>query len=424
MGPIVRRNDIVPAESRFTFALDDLVAGTRGEHNPSVSLLIYDQTDRIILVDRSMYWDAGGLDWGGGHNTVGSHAAAVTWAMPEGATHEFDEYIHIVNPGGKWAEDTANVQVTFMNQLGDNWVRTKDMPPETNWCIYVNDVVGYQPHVSTLVEVLNGVGVSADRTMYWDGIGYDGTEVEWVGGHCSIGTNERSTIWYISEGATHQFDDYVLVTNPSRIQDADLKVTMLGRDGVLDEFYHVVPPLTRYTIYLNKQVGRHQSHVSTVVESLPRPAPAPSPHDATYIMVERAMYWKPFVNDSWGAGHNTIGALYSAPVWYLPEGATQGFDEYILLANPDKTTSTEVKLTFYFEDKPPMEIYETVAPQSRQTIYVNKLIKSQAISTKVESLPGYPDVIAERSMYWHCYDPYVPWVAGHATIGIPKRSQD
>ena len=260
--------------------------------------------------------------------------------------------------------------------------------------------------------------------MYFDGPGYDGSNVEWVGGHCSIGTNERSTNWFIAEGSTRTFDEYILITNPSQVQDADLKITLLDRDGVLKEFEHVVPPHTRYTVYVNKEVGWTEPHISAIVDSRPRLAPAPSPHPATYITVERAMYWKPFTPQAWGAAHNTIGALYTSPVWYLPEGATQGFDEYVLVANPDPDHASQVKVTFYFESDPPYEYYETIDPLSRKTIYVNKIISSPAISTKVESLPGYPEIIAERAMYWHSYNPWVQWVAGHATIGIAKRSQD
>ena len=30
-------------------------------------------------------------------------------------------------------------------------------------------------------------------------------------------------------------------------------------------------------------------------------------------------------------------------------------------------------------------------------------------------------VIAERSMYWNSHSPWIHWVGGHATIGIPVR---
>jgi len=437
-GPIVRMNDVVSPESRYTLLLDDLVAGTRGENNDSVSLLVYDLTDRIIMVDRSMYWNAGGLTWGGGHDSVASYTRGNRWALPEGATHIFDEYISIVNPDPTFE---SNVRVTFMNQLAQNWTVQTIINPESNWTVYVNDIVGKQPHCSTLVEAMPQSGaavqaawppdgrvpVVADRTMYWDGIGDEGTVVKWIGGHCSRGTTEQSTIWYLSEGATHMFDMFVLVENPNPDQAADIKITLMDLYGILDVVYEVVPPLARYTCYVNRIVGWDEPHVSAIVESLPRPAPAASPHDATYIMCERAMYWKPFSTESWGAGHDTIGALYPAPVWYLPEGATVGFDEYILLANPDKIRTAEARVTFYFETGPPQNFYFTIGPQARQTIYVNKLLRSPAIATRVEeTTEPFADkipIIAERAMYWHSYTPWVSWVAGHNTIGIPVRTE-
>lgn len=421
-GLILRKNDIISPESRYTLHLNDMVKGTRGENNPSVSVLIYDLTDRIILVDRSMYWDAGGLTRGGGHNSVLSHTAATRWALPEGATHIFDEYIHVVNPNkNRW----ANVKATFMNEKTDHWEVENWLKPESNWTIHVNDIVGKQPHISTLVESLNNVAVAADRTMYFTKPGYSGTEVKWVGGHSSRGTSEKSTKWFIPEGAIHMFDHWVLITNPDRDNEAVIRITLMDLDGVIKVIDDVIPPLTRYTCYVNRELNwSKNAHVSTIVESLPRPKPGGGTLPAIYIMCERAMYWKPFGTE-WGAAHATIGALYGAPVWYLPEGATIGFDEFILLANPDPVRTAEAKITFYFEDKPPQDIYVTIGPQSRQTVYVNLLLHSPAISARIEEttepFSAKIPIIAERSMYWHCRNPWVQWVAGHATIGIPVR---
>ena len=419
-GVIAQTTETVFAQSRYSFSLNDLVAGTRGESNPAVSMVLRDRNDEVIFADRSVYWAPGGLEKGGGHNSIGSNNLSDVWALPEGATHSFDEYIHVLNPGGSFGASTAAARATFVNQEGDTWEVFRDMPPMTNWTIYVNDVVGSQPHVSTLVEVLNGVGVAAERTMYWDGTGYEGSTVPWIGGHCSIGICENSTSWYIPEGATHMFDDYVLVINPSRVQDAEIRVRLLGLEGLLEEYYYTVEPLHRYTIYVNKHVGWHQPHVSTVIDSLP--APGPSPHPPTNIMAERVMYWKPFVPDSWGAGHGTIGASRAAPVWYLAGGASKGYDEYVLLTNPSPSADSSVKVTFYFESGPPLERFYLVEREHRETIYVNKVVASPALSVKVEVQGASPDIIAERVMYWHCRDPYVPWVAGHASIAVPQHS--
>ena len=421
-GLIKRMNDIISPESRYTLHLNEMLQGTRGENNPSVSVLIYDLTDRIILVDRSMYWDAGGLHWGGGHNSVVSNAAATRWALPEGATHIFDEYIHVVNPDeDRW----AHVRTTFMNVLAEHWVAEKWLKPESNWTIHVNDIVGKQEHISTLVESLNNVPVAADRTMYFTKPGYYGTDVKWVGGHASRGTSESSTKWFISEGATHKFDHWILVTNPHSTDEAVIRVTLMDLSGVIKVINGTIPPLARYTCYVNRELGWQKNpHISAIVESLPRPDSEGGTLPATYIMCERAMYWKPFGTE-WGAAQATIGALYGAPVWYLPEGATIRFDEYILLANPDPVRTAEAKITFYFEDGPPQNIYTTIGPQSRQTVYVNRHLKSPAISARVEETSEpFQDkipIIAERSMYWHSYNPWVPWVAGHATIGVPVR---
>jgi hypothetical protein len=439
MGPIIRKSEVIHPQSTKIFELASLVKGTRGENNDSVSVIIYNLARGITMVDRSMYWDAGGIDWGGGHNSVGSNTRAIKWALPEGATHVFDEYIHILNPDDDYP---ANVLVTFMNQDGTNWTVQSTINPETNWTVYVNDIVGSQPHISTLVESQpswgNGVQlkwppegrvpVIAERTMYWDGIGYDGNTVKWIGGHCSRGTSEQSTIWYLSEGATHFADMYVLVVNPSTVQDADIRITLMNMDGVLEVVNKVVPPISRYTCYVNRVIGWDEPHVSAIVESLPRPAPAEDPHDATYIMCERVMYWKPFDNERWGAGHGTIGVSAGAPIWYLPGTSMWELDQFILLANPDETRTAEAEVTFYFENDPPMWTILTVGPQSRRSFYINRLISAPVVGTRIEeTTEPFEDkipIIAERTMYWHSYNPWVQWVAGHNTIGIPVRMEE
>ena len=146
-------------------------------------------------------------------------------------------------------------------------------------------------------------------------------------------------------------------------------------------------------------------------------------------MCERAMYWT--ADDIiWGGGHDSIGTPFMAPIWYLPEGATNIFDEYILLANPHPIRDAEARITFYFPTGPPMETYVEIKADSRQTIKVNHIAGiTGAISTKIEEttepFANKVPLIAERSMYWNTppISTGVTWGSGHDTIGIPVRTE-
>jgi hypothetical protein len=253
--------------------------------------------------------------------------------------------------------------------------------------------------------------------MYWDTDYWnEGPNIKWIGGHASRGTTEISTIWYLAEGATHLFDEYILVINPSLTEEAEIKITLIDLNGVLLEHVTTISPHTRYTMKVNDFVGS-RPHVSAIVQST----------NGIYIMCERAMYWT--AGDIiWNAGHNSIGTPFTAPVWYLPEGSTDIFDEYILLANPHPTRDAEARVTFYFESAPPEETYIIIKADSRQTLKVNNITGIvDAISTRIEeTTEPFADklpLIVERAMYWNTppVSTGIHWGGGHDTIGIPVR---
>jgi len=243
-GELYREDISIPRETRHTIKVNNKPGCAA---NDSISMMIYDTTDRIIMVERSMYWDAGGYTWGGGNNSVGNNTTNLFWYLPEGATHVFDTFIHILNPD---PHDSSQVRVTFMNEQAQTWTVETSVGPRSNWTIYANDVVGSQAGIATTVDVLNGIPVAAERTMYWDTWEEEDPEryIEWVEGHASIGTTEASTKWYIPEGATHIFDHFILIQNPSLTESADIKVTFMDYLGKETDHYHTIPPHTRYTI--------------------------------------------------------------------------------------------------------------------------------------------------------------------------------
>ncbi len=407
-GPLYREDIRIPPESRHTIKVN----GKPGcAANDSISMMIYDSTDRIIMVERSMYWDAGGYTWCGGNNSVGNNTTNLFWYLPEGATHVFDTFIHVLNPD---PFNSSQVRVTFMNEQAQTWTVEKSVGPRSNWTVYANDVVGSQAGISTTVDVLNGIPVAAERTMYWDTWEEEDPAryIEWVEGHASLGITETATKWYIPEGATHIFDHFILVQNPSLTESADVRVTFMDYRGKETIHDHTIPPHSRYTIWTNFILGSVPGF-SAEVES----------RNGVNIFVEHATYWDA-AGYHWAGGHGTIGLIHPAPLWFLPEGSTTIFDEYLMIANPNQTDTARVKITFMGDFGVQTEVRRSIPPHTRYTLRVNDVISSSAISSKVAETEDRVPIVVERAMYWDSPPTGgIHWKAGHSTIGIGVRNQ-
>jgi hypothetical protein len=98
--------------------------------------------------------------------------------------------------------------------------------------------------------------------------------------------------------------------------------------------------------------------------------------------------------------HNSMGSMYSSKDWLLPEGATwPGFDEWVLVMNPDAQATAQVSLSFMTPGGEVAGPTATLPPASRATFHVNRYVTTD-VSTRVTS-DQY--VIAERAMYMNTY---------------------
>lgn len=174
------------AQARKTVRLDDVAGFEAAEVSTRVT------ADRGIIAERAMYFDADGRT--GGHNSVGVGSLSQQWFLPEGYTGgQFDEYILIMNPG----DVPATVKTTFMPEKGRKTSRVDTLRAHSRFTIHVDEQpVLDNAEVSTMVEVLEGAGVVAERAMYFV---YNGL---WSDGHNAAGIREPSTTWYFAEGYT------------------------------------------------------------------------------------------------------------------------------------------------------------------------------------------------------------------------------
>ena len=218
--------------------------------------------------------------------------------------------------------------------------------------------------------------------------------------------------WFLAEGANNSmFREEILVGNPNGAA-LDVTVTLLPQPGATATTTSKVFRLaatSRLTVRLSDDFGLSGSSSARVSAVL---ADTTTPAD---IVVERSMY---FPNGTNLGAHNAGGVTTLAPRWTLAEGSSSVFDTFILVANPNPTT-TLVRAT-YLTSLGQQYVTEITAPANGRINFwpaeEHSGLKSADFSTFVESLTPGNDVVAERAMYFDGYQ------SGHDALGIPDAS--
>jgi subtilisin family serine protease len=323
-----------------------------------------------VVVERSMYFDAGGR--ADGHCTQGSPEVSTSWYFAEGYTGPgFDEYILVLNP-----YFTGNyVQLTLFDNRGDQSNHEYWIPPASRLTIHVNDLA---PARDVAARVTSTRGVVAERAMYFD---YAGRE----GGHCSMGMPSPSTSWFFAEGYTGPgFDEWLLLFNPT---DSDRTATITYRfsDGGQTVANYIVDSLSRYSVHVNNVAPDRD--VAIMVEC-----------GGEGLLAERAMYFD--YRGAWDGGHCSEGARRPSLMWNLAEGYTGGgFETWILIQNTSPFEAAEIRMATMGTAGMASTRVCRIAPGSRTTIYLNDLAAPGDASVSLYSTNNVP-VIAERSMYF------------------------
>ncbi len=134
--------------------------------------------DPPLAVERPMYFNYKGV-WSGGHTVIGSAYTLNQWIFAEGYTGRgFEEYLCIMNPTAL----PVDVGIMFIFSDGTTQPDAFSIGANTRTTVYVNDVVGSNREVSSIVYTLNETDmILAERPMYFN---YNGV---WDGGHDVIG---------------------------------------------------------------------------------------------------------------------------------------------------------------------------------------------------------------------------------------------
>lgn len=387
-GPVGQQSLTIDGEARLTIRVENLIGGDHSHISAVIS------AERGIFAERATYWTAGGTRWRGGHGATGINRLSTEWYFAEGSTHRFDHYLHLLNPD---RTTDASVNLTFFDHLGASWSFTTGVAAGSNLVIRASDLVGERTQLSAIIE--SDLPIAADRAGYWPGGG------EWTGGHASAGARQPATTWHLAEGATHLFDHYVLVANPSDSRTAQTRIDFLGEEGLILSRDFEIGPRARLTVKANDLVG-NRGQVAVEVRSL----------NNVGLVAERTMFWPAGAPD-WEDGHSSLGASAAADYWVLAEGATHIFGQYVLIYNPSPSQTAEVRCVFLNQEGEVAVREVEVGPGSRATVNAGRVAGKQGqLATIVRSLNDV-GIIVERAMYWNPGG--IAWGGGHGTVGIP-----
>ncbi len=399
----------VPANSRWTVKVDDYI------ENDGVSAVLTEASGKGFVVERAMYLAEPGGRWYGGHGAVAIAEPRPEWFLAEGATvtagpagSPFETYILIANPN----PNDVDVVLTFFPEGEASFEHT--FRARANSRLTVNaatlDPRLVNKSFSTRVRSTAGEGILVDRAMWWRATNWPLSG--FMEGNASPGLSELSTEWYLAEGNTDNFDDFILIVNPSD-SAANVQIRYL-REGA--------GPVTRSLTVGTKQrktinvrydpegLGSAARHGTAITSSVP-------------IAVERSMYWSGG-GYGWVGGHNSFASPVIATQWVLPEGATVpiaygNLETYILLANPG-SIAADVTIRFLLEDGSIITKNYTISASQCLTIIASDIaeLTDKAFSTVVSSNVL---IVVERSMYWETDTPgVIQPVGGTCSLGIPQ----
>ena len=217
----------------------------------------------------------------------------ITWYFAEGCTNGYDEWISIYNPN---TTQITQITATLCNEDGVLTADSFEILPNRRYSFNVNTVVE-NDNVSAKIRSTNGVGIFAERSMYWDAGG-----ITSAGGHCAKGSNNLNAEWYFAEGCTQGFTTWIAIFNPDVNNTANITVTFMKEDGTTEQATLTVNPNCRASLNVNTVVPN--SSFSSKVQST----------NNVNIVAEQSMYW-----DAGGmtraGGHCYEGNNPSAPVF-------------------------------------------------------------------------------------------------------------
>jgi len=393
-GEVTGPKFIMAPESRRTVS----VAGTvPNEYSVSTKVV----SDRPVVAERAMYWNAAHTYRQCSHGSIGLNYLSGDWYLAEGSTGvdasgSFETWVLVQNPGG----EKANVQLTYMTPGGRVDGPGLELEPGTRQTVNVADTVPGEWSVSTVVE--SDVPVAAERAIYWNAAG-----TKRQAASDSIGASSPAREWYLAEGSTRAdasgaLETWVLIENPYN-HTARANLYYQGPFGQVDGPEVILEPYTRKTVNIADTVPGEDSVSTHVVADGP-------------VVAERSTYWNS-TEMYRQAAHGSVGVMAPHTEWLVAEGSTGlsvdgSFDTWILVQNPTGEAA-DVQLTYMTPDGPVAGPAFTLPPTSRNSVSVADTVPNEwSVSTRVVS---DKPVVVDRSIYWNAASQ--PWRSAQSSKG-------
>jgi Family of unknown function (DUF5719) len=237
----------VPPGSRSTVHPAD-VLGTGDDASHDFSCRVTSTNGAGIVAERPMYFSYKDV-WTGGSDVAGALAPSTQWYFAEGTTRPgFDPYLTLQNPG----PSTANVTVTYMKGDGTTQAQSLSVPSNARGTVHPSDMLGSGDDAahdfSCSIVSTNGVGIVAERPLYFD---YRG----WDGGHDVVGATSPATTFYFAEGTCRpNFDPFFCIQNPGN-SPAEVTLIYMKGDGTTATDQVTVPKSSRVTVLPRTKLG-------------------------------------------------------------------------------------------------------------------------------------------------------------------------
>lgn len=325
----------------------------------------------------------------------------------EGARGFFTTAIALLNDG----DDALPVALRFPRADGRSSSTAVIVPARRSVSVDTAAVPGLAgQEFSTVVEATRPI--AAVRTMSWPSAG------EAHGSHAEHAVASPRTIWYFAEGATTQFELFMLLGNPSPIAPAHVRVDYLRQGADAVSRTYVVAPASRLTIWVNQEPGLDRTELGAVVVS----------ENGVPVLAERAMYSRggpvPFA-----AGHAAAGEPAPAARWTFAEGSTSPyFETFVTLINPGHepiTVDARVRRQGDEAGREPLRLTRAVPARARTTLWLDREVSDEGVALdgldglSIELTAAQP-FVAERVMWW----PGVSssWHEAHVAAGFSESS--
>jgi Pro-kumamolisin, activation domain len=345
-----------------------------------------------------------------------AHQSAPTstrWYFAEGRAggdstgNNFEEYLTLENPDPL---QTAQVTVQYLFQGGTGPAVLHNVPPQSRYTVSVNADVHipfaskYGQSLSMIVTSTNGVGIVAERPIYfnWHGIN-SGTD--------ALGATKLGTDFYFADiESQRNYSSFVTILNPPGGTTANVAVTYYagGKQLITDTI--IVPPGQRGTTYPQK-VGITTSSAISV-------------HSDQPVVVERPMYFTTSRSNISGpvtGAATVIGAQSPGKDWLFAEGFTGfNFHEYLVLANYDSTVTANATINLEYSNGAVNPQTVQVPPMSHVFFDVNAAsdpnVFAQATTQVSAEVTSDSPIVAERQEYFR-YNGSIP--GGTDVVGEP-----